>query len=158
MKTIPLTRGYFTKVDDDDYEKYASVRWHVCPMKKGAKALRSTFVNGKKTTTYLSRVIMNAPKGKQVDHINHDTLDNRKCNLRVCTREQNNANQNISKNNTSGYKGVCWHIRLNKWQAKIGVNMKRITLGSFNTKEEAALAYNKGAKKYFGEFACLNKL
>lgn len=104
----------------------------------------------------LHRIITNAKPGEYVDHINGNTFDNRKCNLRICTNTGNSRNKSIQKNNKSGYKGVSWNKQRNKWYSCICVNNKTKSLGKFNTKEEAAEAYNKAAMKYYGEFARLN--
>lgn len=105
---------------------------------------------------YLHRLIMNPRPDEYIDHINGDGLDNRKCNLRICTNSQNNANKGKQKNNKSGYKGVSWDKTRNKWKADIMVNKKTIYLGRFNVINDAARAYNNAAVKYFGEFARLN--
>lgn len=158
MKLIPLTKGYFTKVDDDDFEKFAIYRWQAKDTdKKNIRAIRTVYI-GKKHNIALSRVIMNAPKGTYVDHINHDTLDNRKSNLRFCNKSQNNYNQKLRSDNTTGYKGVHY-IKTGNRRKRWGVIIKKnkyIFLGYYKTKEEAAKIYDKTAKKYFGEFALLN--
>lgn len=108
---------------------------------------------------YLARVIMQAPKGIEVDHRNNDVLDNRRENLRFATRSQNNRNRRVNRNNKSGYKGVSVDKRCpDRWQAAIYVAPKQIRLGSFSTPEAAALAYNRAALKYYGEFARLNEV
>jgi hypothetical protein len=159
MKTIPLTKGYFTKVDDDDYKKFAIYRWYADASRLSEiRAVRSVNMGGKKIKRIiLSREIMNAPKELKVDHINHNTLDNRKCNLRVCTQEENCRNRTKMTNSKSKYKGVGWNTEMNKWIAKIVSKGNRIHLGVFADEWEAALAYNEAAKKYYGEFAYLNK-
>jgi len=105
----------------------------------------------------MHRVIMNPPKSMLVDHKNRNTLDNRRCNLRICSRSQNNSNC-IDKNNGDHFKGIWFHKQSQKWCAEIMINSKRIYLGIFITPEEAALVYNEAAKKYFGEFARLNEI
>lgn len=121
---------------------------------------RSKRNNSKRKTLSIHRIVMGLPIGKQIDHINMDKLDNRKKNLRVCTNQQNCMNRAIFKNNTSGYKGVVQDKRkkIETWIAIIRVNYQRKALGSYLNKKEAALVYNKAAKKYFGDFAYLNKV
>lgn len=94
--------------------------------------------------------------GKDVDHINGNPLDCRKANLRVCEHRDNCASRKLSRNNTSGYKGVS--SCKEKWKAYIKVDYRQICLGTFTSKEEAALAYNKAAIEHFGEYARLNIL
>jgi hypothetical protein len=107
----------------------------------------------------IHRVIMNCPEGMDVDHINGIRTDNRRCNLRICTRSQNAANSKIRVDSKTGYKGVSTSSRnKKKWEARITVNYKVIQLGTYLSPEEAAKAYNLAALKYFGEFAKLNTL
>ena len=102
---------------------------------------------------YLHRFIMNPSDDLVVDHINHNKLDNRRENLRVCTSQENSHNLPILCNNTSGIAGVTWDKNRNKWMARIIVNGKRKHLGRYNTKEEAAEARRQAEIEYFGEFA-----
>jgi hypothetical protein len=90
------------------------------------------------------------------DHWNHDTLDNRRNNLRKCTHSQNQWNQKRSKRNTSGFKGVTWEKRRGKWHAQIRVNGKQKYLGEFLSIEDAARAYDRAAEMYHGEFGVKN--
>jgi hypothetical protein len=106
---------------------------------------------------FLHRFIMNPPDDLVVDHINHNKLDNRRDNLRVCTQQENAQNRPIQCNNTSGITGVTWDKRKNKWRATISVNGKRKYLGYFNSKEEAADVRRLAEVEYFGEFAPNNK-
>ena len=103
----------------------------------------------------MHRVLLNAPKGLQVDHINHDTLDNRKENLRLVTADQNNCNLRTRSGSLSGFKGVSFHKRIGKFQARIQLAGREIYLGYFTNAEEASEVYKKAAVKYHGEFACL---
>lgn len=104
---------------------------------------------------YLHRVIMDFPKGS-VDHINGDSLDNRRCNLRVCSQSQNMANQGLSKANKTGFKGVFWRKERNKFVAYITIRRKRKHLGYFKEAIEAARAYDNAAKEAWGEYSILN--
>jgi hypothetical protein len=106
----------------------------------------------------MARYILNCGFGEIIDHINHDTLDNRRQNLRKCTGTQNKTNSKIYRNNKSGFKGVHWHKRDGTWGASIGYNGKQIHIGYFATLEEAARAYNETARQLHGEFAYLNAI
>ncbi len=110
---------------------------------------------------YLHRIIAKAPEEMYVDHINRDRSDNRRCNLRVCTRSQNMSNTTKMKRNRTGYKGVYLMSPKNGasgFEAKIGFGGKNLYLGYFKTPEEAARAYNKKALELHGEFAVLNEV
>lgn len=158
MKTIKLTQGKNTIVDNEDYKKYNQFKWCAAKMNNIFYAERADSSTGKRKIILLHRVIMNAKTKKQIDHINGNTLDNRKNNLRFCTQKENIRNQKIHKNNNSGYKGVFWHELTKKWLAKIMVNYRNIHLGLFTNKTKAAQAYNKAAIKYFKKYARLNKI
>jgi len=88
-----------------------------------------------------------------IDHINGIKGDNRICNLREATRSQNGRNRGANKNNTSGYKGVCWHKSIQKWMSRITISGDIKFLGYFDAPEEAYLAYCEAAKEYHGEFS-----
>jgi hypothetical protein len=157
MKLIPLTQGKFAMVDDEDYEKLNKYKWYA---KKGRDtyyvARNSSLQNGIQTTIRMHREILNLTTEKtMIDHINHDTLDNQRHNLRVCTQSQNSMNQ-VSKRGTSKYKGVSWHKLCGKWQSYIRINWKHTHIGIFTHEEDAARAYDKKAKELFGEYAYLN--
>ena len=107
----------------------------------------------------LSRMIMNCNENDNdlvVDHINSNTLDNRKCNLRLITQSQNTLNQSSSKNSTSKYIGVNWDKKSKKWAARIGINGESIFLGVFDREQDAALARDYSTKKYYKGFGRLN--
>lgn len=158
MKEIELTKGKFTLVDDDDFEKISQYKWYVTKKRDNYYAYRDQMINKKKYHIPLHRFLLNVPENMEVDHINRNGLDNRRENLRVCTQGQNNANRLKYKNNTSGYKGVFWHIKNKYWRTQIVINKKAIHIGVFQDKVDAAKAYNQAALKYFGDFANLNKL
>ncbi len=154
-KLIPLTLGLFSKVDTEDYERLKCYNWQATGIENYYYGIRKV---SKGKHIKIHREIMGVLDRKlYVDHINGDTLDNRKENLRVCTPEQNQFNRKKQKGNyTSIYKGVIWNkINLN-WNARISCKGKRIHLGVFDNEKGAAKAYNEAAIKYFGEFAKLN--
>lgn len=164
MKEIVLSQNQVTIVDDEDFDFLNKYKWFATwnPYTKSFYAGRNIKVGNKKTTVGMSRVLMNAQKGKEVDHINHDTLDNRKKNLRIVEKKQNSYNRRQQSRNKQGFKGV-YSMNPNIWKSKpfcaqIQVNKKKIHLGYYKTAVEAALVYNENAKKYHGEFALLNKI
>jgi len=98
-------------------------------------------------------VIAQTPKGMETDHRNRNGLDNQRCNLRVCSHQQNQRNKVLSN---VIYKGVCLDKRCNKFRARVRIREKQIYLGAFDSSLEAALAYDAAAREHFGEFARLN--
>ncbi len=154
-KIIKLTKGYETTVDDDWYEILSSYQWVAIMGRHG----QSPYVRSRgRKYVIMHRLIMDAPIDSQVDHINGNTLDNRKSNLRICTPSQNCMNRNKKKNSHSSYKGVHQRCDNGRWRAHIAFNKKRTWIGHFNSEIEAAIAYNEAAKKYHGEFAKLNDI
>lgn len=106
----------------------------------------------------MHRMILNAKNGDLVDHKNHNGLDNRRSNLRLCCNTKNHMNGQTHRDNQSGYKGVSMDKRRGNFRARIKHNGKEVWIGTFTTAKEAALAYNHAAVKYFGEFAKLNTI
>lgn len=156
MKEIKLTRGMVALVDDEDFLALTVYKWCAFKDRKTFYAVRYEHSQGKQTKVYMHRVIMSAPIGMFVDHKDHDGLNNQKSNLRLCNHSQNGRNRQVSRNNTSGFKGVCWNKQAEKWMAYIKDNGISRTLGNFDSREEAAKAYDMAARKLFGEFAKLN--
>ena len=144
MKTILLTKGKISLVDDEDYDWLNQWKWQFGGHRY---AVRTTNHNKK---IYMHRLIMYAPQGIEVDHINGNELDNRKINLRLATRQQNQFNQ--KPRSLSGYKGVYLRKSDQKWV----VYVKRKFIGSYKEKIEAAKHYNIVASQLYGEFARLN--
>jgi len=159
VKKIKLTQNQYTLVDDEDYNKLNQWKWCALyqPSVDDFYAVRhSPLKNGKRITIYMHRLISNAPRDKQVDHISHATLDNRKQNLRICTQAQNQHNTKLRKNTSSKYKGVSWCKINKKWLTQIRINTRGVYLGSFKSEIQAARAYDRKARELFGEFALLN--
>lgn len=117
-------------------------------------AARGWKIAGKRHREKMHQLI--CPNAEEVDHINGNGLDNRRSNLRPSTRMQNARNQGPKSNNKSGYRGVCWDKARGKWKAEIGKNNKNCFIGRYDTKEDAARAYDKAAKEWGGEFVKLN--
>ena len=166
MKTLTIeskTHGtHHVLLDDEDYDRVvAEGKWHIHkdPHRGVFYVKRNTYENGKQRAIHLHRFIMDAPKGKVVDHINGDGRDNRKENLRICTNAENTRNRHTPPRGAVGYYGVTDHAihqYAKNYRAGIRLQKKHISGGMFFTAEEAALAYDKLAKEYHGEFATLN--
>ena len=154
-KIIKLTKGHETIVDDKDYQMLIAMgSWYVACVGNNVYAVKqSSRINGLQRTLFMHKIILNPPEGFFTDHINLNGLDNRKCNLRICTRTENLRNQRKMKNASSKYKGVSWHKVNKKWQVQIGINEKLKPLGAFTDEILAAQAYDKAALKHFGDFA-----
>ncbi len=160
VKKIKLTQDRVALVNDIDYPKLSKYKWHI--MKKASiyhlgYAQRSIYKNGKIYSIFMHREIMGLVRGdkRQIDHINHNGLDNRRCNLRICTSAENHYNRKKTKG-TSKYKGVML-CKYDRWRAMIVKNRKNYYLGYFDNEIEAAKIYDKKANELFGEFANLNK-
>lgn len=146
-----LSRGMVAIVDRSDADAVLARNWR--PDKDGYVIAGGGRNN--RPTVKLHRVLMDAPAGIEVDHINRDKLDNRRCNLRLVTHAENSRNLDKRSSNTSGFKGVNLHHG-KYWRAVIRVNYRQKHLGYFGTPEEAAMAYDTAAREHFGEFAHLN--
>jgi len=153
MRKIELSQGKYALVDDDDFDEINQYNWCF----HGGYAERNVKVSGKQKTQKMHRLITNCPADMDVDHANHDKLDNRKDNLRVCSQSENTHNQKVrTYAKTSVYKGVYFNKQAGKWRAQIKLNNKLKHLGLFTNEIDAAIAYNNAAIEMFGEFALLN--
>ena len=142
-----LSTGEVFYFDTEDYNKISSRTWYRCNRSTNTQ----TYV-GDCRGFCIHRIILDAPDGYEVDHINLNPLDNRKSNLRVCTHQQNQCNQPLQKNNTSGVTGVSYYAPRGKYRARIKFFQKKLHLGYFDTFLEAVQARNVGAKILFGDF------
>lgn len=168
MKLVPVFKRVgeiiaFTQVDDEDYEWVVSKgTWRFkfsntkCP-NPIPYVVHHTNCRGKQVTTVLHRAVVGATRGQIVDHINGDTLDNRRANLRICSSLENTRNARKRGGGTSSiYKGVSWWKNISKWGAYIRVKGKLVILGYFDDEVLAAKAYDKAALETFGRFSRLN--
>jgi hypothetical protein len=156
MKIIPLTQGKVAIVDDRDYRWLSQYKWHA--QKSGKRpglyyAVRNATINKRRKTIQMHREIMNPAKGLEIDHRNNNALDNRRLNMRTCTRAQNMANSRAQKGKSSAFKGVSFHKEYRKWRGRITHLGKDLHLGFFRNQVRAAKAYDDKAKELFGEFA-----
>lgn len=152
---IPLTRQLVAMVDEKDGGHLSRWIWRASNSKQPYACRTVREPNGTKHEQKMHREIMGNPAGLDIDHINHNTLDNRRCNLRVASRSQNAAN---CKGRGNKYKGVWWDEEKQRWRARITVNYQGYNLGRFDNEEDAAIAYNVAAQLFFGEFALLNRV
>ncbi len=153
-KPIFLTRGQIAWIDAEDYERVSQFKWQ-------ADWSESTysFYASRRSRIQMSRFILKIiDPSVEVDHRDHNTLNNQKSNLRISTGQQNKCNKRKHRDNKSGYKGVVYcsgsKFKKNPWKAQIGMLGKVIYLGMFNTAELAYEAYKAAALEYHGEFAC----
>jgi len=152
---IPLTKNQIAIVDEEDFDRVSARAWFC----SGSGDYLQAICHWGKTTIVMSRFIMNAPPGVHVDHINHNTLDNRKSNLRLCSHAENHRNLKKFKNGaTSRFKGVCFDPGSKKYRAYGVLNYVQHHIGRFSNEIDAALAYNSWASINHGEFACLNEI
>lgn len=160
MRTIELTKGFCATVDDEDYARLSGMKWHawVKTRSDGTRAIYAQCNAGK-----MHRIIMNAPRGVLVDHIDGDSLNNTRANLRLVTVGENNMNRRgvfmrSGCFTSSRFKGVTWNRAKGKWQAAIRVDGRSRHLGLFAHEQDAAEAYDIAAAVAFGQFAKLNQM
>jgi hypothetical protein len=148
-------------LDEQGLELYQKYSWHIQKHGNTYYLKTNLKVDGKYYSRTFHRELFNLDNPNNViDHINGDGLDNRRVNCRVCTQQDNIRNQvrKYVSNKTSKYKGVFWNKKSKTWRAMIGVNNKRINIGSFSSEHAAGIAYNILAKKHYSDFARLNKI
>lgn len=157
MKEIKLTQGKVALVDDEDFEFLNNHKWCAA---KGENTFYATRMEPGNPRTFIlmHQQILGFPK--EVDHKDGDGLNNKRSNLRACTRSQNHMNRRPKIGCSSRFKGVSFNekCRIHPWRVMIMVNYKRIYIGFYATEKEAALAYNQKAIELFGEFARLNEI
>jgi len=146
-RTIPLTQGKVALVDAADFEMLSHWKWCL----SGTGRYPVARVGGRVVTMH--RLLMLPAEGQEVDHVSIDTLDNRRANLRLCTAQENHFNRRRYSNGSSGHKGVSWYRPYGKWRAYVTKAGHTHHLGYFETKTDAARAYDSKARELFGEFA-----
>ena len=151
-KQISLSQEKMALVSDTDYKKVSELKWYY----HNGYAWTRVGSRSADRKMGMHRFILNPPAGLEPDHINGNKLDNRRENLRLCTHSQNLANRKLQSNNITGFRGVCWVSRDQRYMASIKVKGKNIYLGYVKRAGEAAAAYDAKALEVFGEFANLN--
>ena len=157
MKLIPLNLGKFAQVDDADFDFLSQFNWYAHKNRNVWYAERAVTISaGRQTIVKMHRQLTGATATFLVDHWDGDGLNNQRLNLRVCNTSQNCCNTRTRVTSISGYKGVSPDTGRSLWRARLVSNGKCFSLGRFETKEEAARAYDVAAQQHFGEFARLN--
>jgi hypothetical protein len=152
--------NFIAIVDDEDFERVSKYHWRI---ERGRTTDYAITQLDNRVTLRMHQVVLGVQtkvgkeRAESIDHIDHDGLNNRKANLRISTLG-NSRNARLSKRNTTGFKGVCFHRESQRFRARIRVNYKLINIGAFTDPKVAAAAYNREAEKHFGEYAVLNKL
>ena len=157
MREIPLTQGLVALVDDEDYDKVCAYTWQAVTNGVDWYAVCTIYeADGAQWPLRMHRLIMDAPDDMEVDHVDHNTLDCRRNNMRLATHGQNMANRRMPQGeNGSGYRGV-YMTTSGKWRAQIKSQGVIHQLGSYDTPEEAAMAWDEAALEMHGAFARLN--
>ena len=149
---VELTQGKIAIIDTKNVPLIKNYPWYAW-FNKNTNSWYAAHKTAKRFF-WMHRLVLNATKGVFVDHVNHDSLDNRETNLRFCTQSQNHHNQRIRSNNSTGFKGVSFNKQRHGYMALIMVNKKRVELGVFDTAEKAHAAYCEAATRFFEDFAC----
>ena len=157
MKTIKLTQGKTALIDDSDFELVSKHKWYAAKMARSYYAMTRVQTAKGQRGLPMHALILGKKEGFEIDHINHDSLNNTRSNLRHVTIKQNQYNRRKNNNGTSIYKGVCFYKTLGKWQAQIQKDGVAFYLGRYPNEKDAALAYNKAAIAKFGKLAHINK-
>lgn len=158
---IPVGRGQVTVIDHGDYELIAKYSWRAVHGSRAGQEkwyvkayIPGTFPNCKSTSMH--RLLLGAQPGQIVDHIDNNSLNNCRSNLRFCTAQENARNRNRQRQSISKFKGVTRNGK--RWQANLKINGQGLYLGTFATEEEAGKAYDNAAVEQYGEFARHNKI
>ena len=158
MKEIKIKPCGSALVDDDDYERLNQYKWYLSQHRYSCHVARSEWDDERKrnVTVYMHQDVIGKKEGFEIDHVNGNGLDNRRSNLRHCSRSQNQMNCS-SRDRKSKYKGV-YATRHGRWIAQLCFNRNHFYVGTYETEEAAAIAYNKIATEKYGEFAKLNSI
>lgn len=150
---VSMNRGFTMLVDEADWQQIKDRRWTA---RTGGRGTPKYYAYNNVTKTYLHTLLVQPSDGMLPDHINGDSLDNRRQNLREVTPSQNQWNRPKHGTSSSRFKGVSWRARDKRWRAAICVHGRSIWIGEFSDEEDAARAYDEAARTYHGEFAVTN--
>ena len=153
MKEIKLTRGYVTIIDDEYFDELNKFNWY----EANGYAVTHKGSGENRRVVFMHNMILWSPRGLEIDHVDGNTLNNRRSNLRIVTHKENMRNQKV-KLHSSKYKGVHWDSDRNKWKATTKINGKVVCIGRFLTEIEAAKAYNDFVSHVDREHYKLNTL
>ncbi len=145
-------------VDDEDFEMLNTFKWWASNGRRTWYAVARIQRNGKSRLIRMHQFLVGSTRKVWADHRDSNSLNNQRANLRLCRPVQNGGNCRVSKNSRSGLKGVFWNKEKSKWDAEITVMYKHIHLGRFDSKIDAANAYDSAASLHFGDFALTNKI
>jgi len=152
MAWIQLSNGLFTEVDDEDaIELMCICTWNYNPYRGGY--VQGRLKDGKNIYMHLIIAKRMGLAGPEIDHIDHDPLNNKKNNLRSATHSEQCRNSGIRSDNTSGYKGINWHKKDKKWRVRIWIKSTEIYIGEFESLEYAIAMRRQAIKYHYGEFA-----
>jgi hypothetical protein len=158
--TISLSKGFVATISAEDFELVSQYAWRARynPMTRSVYAVAYAYVNGRKTTIQMGRLILGLSHSdrRQADHANHDSLLNTRANLRIATPAENCRNRRRRSDNSSTFKGVSFHRPMKKWRVQIWLNKTNRVVGYFSNPIEAAHAYDAAAREHFGPFAHCN--
>ena len=161
MKYIKLTRGYFTIVDDEDFDWLNQWKWSARKIGNTVYAARSVKKPKSRNSVVVAmhrEILGLKDRLEYCDHIDHNGLNNQRSNLRKCTPSQNIINIEKRAGTTSKFRGVCYYPNRDKFMAYISKDSRRHYLGWFHSEQDAAAAYNAKARELHGEFATMNDL
>jgi hypothetical protein len=157
---VHLVDGPVAVIDSADVEIVQGIRWRSFHPPSSKTPYATGYIPGRKAPVYMHRLIMgvvNSGRKTECDHRNHNGLDNRRSNLRVCTHSQNSANRRRVEGAATPYRGIAWRPKRNKWVAIVNdPSGGRIEAGAFTDPIEAAMAFDRKAREVYGEFATLN--
>ena len=159
MTEISLTKGKVALIDDADYWLIPQFKWQYAKAKNAKTGYAQTGIrkeDGSWTTLPMHHFLLAVTDGYEPDHIDRNGLNNQRHNLRIANKNQNKYNTTSHRGSSSIYKGVYWKKDRKKWLVRAQINGKRMYLGYFTDEVQAAHAYDEAARKYHGEFACLN--